>query len=63
MEQNILEFVRRSLSEAPVGTAIKIAAEKSIAYDTVLRIKRGDTPNPGIKTLELIVEYFREHAA
>lgn len=63
MEHDILEFVKRSLNEAPVGTAVKIAKEKEIAYDTVLRIKRGATPNPGIKTLELIASYFRERAA
>jgi transcriptional regulator with XRE-family HTH domain len=60
MEQNILEFVKQSLNAAPAGTAQKIADEKDIAYDTVLRIKRGDTQNPGIKTLEQIASYFRE---
>ena len=59
MEQNILEFVRQRLNDAPKGTAQKIADQRGIAYDTVLRIKRGDTENPGIKTLEEIATYFR----
>lgn len=59
MEQNILEFVRQRLNDAPHGTARKIADQRGIAYDTVLRIKRGDTENPGIKTLEEIATYFR----
>ena len=63
MEQNILDFVKDRLNSAPVGTARKIAVEKGIAYDTVLRIKRGDTPNPGIQTLESIAAYFRQEAA
>ena len=59
MEQNILEFVRQRLNDAPVGTARKIADQRGIAYDTVLRIKRGNTKNPGIKTLEEIAAYFK----
>ena len=63
MEPNILDFVKGRLNHAPIGTARKIANQTGIAYDTVLRIKRGDTPNPGIKTLEQIAAYFREWEA
>ena len=59
MEPNLLETVVAQLEAAPPGTAKKIADETGLAYDSILRIKRGDISNPRFDTLQAIDGYFR----
>jgi hypothetical protein len=56
-KEPLLDYVRRSL-EANKGRVREISKELGLPYSTVTKIWKGDTPNPGVQTVQTLADYF-----
>ena len=60
--ESLLDFVRTRLSEQ-TGSWPLVARESGVPYSTVKKIALGETPNPGVITVEKLARYFRDREA
>lgn len=58
--ESIHEFVIERL-QAMKGRWPTIAEESGVPLRTMEKIARREIPNPGVKTVEQLARYFREH--
>jgi len=62
MEEPILEYLRRRLN-ASKGEWPRIAEVTKLPYDTVAKVAQGERPNPTLKVVQPLMDYFREFDA
>jgi hypothetical protein len=62
MQEPILDYVRRRLEEFR-GQWPTISQESGVAYDTIAKLARGERPNPELKTLQPLIDWFNAQDA
>ena len=58
MNDSIFEYVLAQL-QASKGKWVAVAEGSGVSYRTLEKIARGESEDPGIKTVEKLVAYFR----
>lgn len=58
MNTPILEFVLQQLAARTVPWT-QVSREAGIPYDTLKKIARGVTPNPGVQHVQALHDYFK----
>ena len=58
MNTNILEFVLSNLDRRKPKWAV-VARSTGVPYDTLKKIATRTTPNPGVRHIQALADYFR----
>lgn len=56
--ESIIEYLKRKLKEAGAARWEQIAAEAGIAKTLPRKIAYGDRDNPGVETVQPLLDYF-----
>ena len=58
MQTNIHEFVLQRLAQRHVMWT-KVSRETGVPYETLKKIASGRTPNPGVRHVQALADYFQ----
>lgn len=58
VNEPILDYVRRRLDEEYRGQWSLISKDSGVPYDTIAKIVQGRRENPGVKTLQPILDWM-----
>lgn len=58
----ILDLLRRNLRSVPPSEWERIAAEAGVAKTLPRKLVYGDRPNPGVQTIQPLVDWFNKRA-
>ena len=62
MNTNLLDFVLAKLDERSIPW-VRVSREAGIPYETLKKIAHRRTPNPGIRHVQALADYFTRSAA